>query len=55
LAINVMKAHDTPSGTRMMWNIKVNAICALAHGTGSTAASTAVSPNVAITLTTAFL
>ena len=39
----------------MMWNIKVNAICARAHGTGSTAASTAVPPNVAITLTTAFL
>src|SRR3954471_10604623 len=50
-----MNAHDTPSGTRMMWNIKVNAICALAHGTGSTAARTAVPPNVAITSTTAFL
>src|SRR4051794_24804870 len=50
-----MNAHDTPSGTKMMWNIKVNAICALAHGTGSTAARTAVPPNVAITLTTAFL
>src|SRR3954447_17922816 len=49
-----MKAHDTPSGTRMMWNIRVNAICALAQGTGSTAASTTVPPNVAITSTTAF-
>ena len=44
-----MKAHDTPSGTKMMWNINVNAICALAHGTGSTAASTTVPPNVANT------
>ena len=32
-----MNAHDTPSGTRMMWKASVNAICARAHGTGSTA------------------
>ena len=36
LAISVMNAHDTPSGTRMMWNASVNAICDRAHGTGST-------------------
>jgi hypothetical protein len=34
-----MKAHETPNGTRMMWNAKVNAIWARAHGTGSTASS----------------
>src|SRR5688572_24167101 len=50
-----MNAHDTPSGTRMMWNIKVNAICALAQGTGSTPASTSVPPNVAIILIPTFL
>ena len=36
-AISVMHAHDTPSGTRMMWLASVNAIWARAHGTGSTA------------------
>jgi hypothetical protein len=54
MTLSAEKTH-MPSGTRMMWNIRVNAICALAHGTGSTAASTAVPPNVTITLTTAFL
>src|SRR5215217_669718 len=29
-----MKAHDTPRGTKMMWNPRVKAICARAHGTG---------------------
>ncbi|HWI23200.1 MAG TPA: hypothetical protein VNT22_11385 [Baekduia sp.] len=48
MAIKVMKAQDTPSGTRMIWNIKVNAICALAQGTGSTA-NAAIPPNVAFT------
>src|SRR5687767_5917242 len=33
-----MNAQDTPSGTRMMWAARVNAICARAHGTGFTAA-----------------
>src|SRR6476620_605334 len=37
-----MNAHDTPSGTRMMWNPSVNAICARAQGTGSTANSVMV-------------
>src|SRR5436190_11039589 len=32
-----MNAHETPRGTRMMWNPSVNAICERAHGTGSTA------------------
>ena len=32
-----MNAHDTPSGTRMMWHASVNAICTRAHGTGFTA------------------
>jgi hypothetical protein len=36
LAIKVMKAHETPSGTKMMWKASVNAICARAHGTGLT-------------------
>jgi hypothetical protein len=40
LAIKVMKAHETPSGTRMMWKASVKAICDLAQGTGSTAATT---------------
>ena len=31
-----MNAHETPSGTRMMWKASVNAICARAQGTGST-------------------
>src|SRR5215218_9644076 len=35
--MSVMNAHETPSGTRMMWNARVNAICARAHGTGFTA------------------
>ena len=39
LAINAMNAHATPSGTRMMWNPSVNAICERAQGTGSTAMS----------------
>ena len=43
LAISVMHAHDTPSGTRMMCAASVNAICARAHGTGSTASI--VAPN----------
>jgi hypothetical protein len=34
--MSVMKAQDTPSGTRMMWKASVNAICDRAHGTGST-------------------
>src|SRR5215475_337198 len=34
-----MKAHDTPSGTRMMWNASVNAIWPRAHGTGLTAST----------------
>src|SRR4051812_4079572 len=34
-----MKAHETPSGTRMMWKPRVNAIWDRAHGTGSTAAN----------------
>jgi hypothetical protein len=55
MTLSVEKTHIMRSGTRMMRNIRVNAICALAHGTGSTAASTAVPPNVTITLTTAFL
>jgi hypothetical protein len=37
LAMRAMAAHDTPSGTRMMWNARVNAICDRAQGTGSTA------------------
>src|SRR3954454_9397119 len=37
--MSAMNAHDTPSGTRMMWNASVNAICARAHGTGFTAMS----------------
>src|SRR3954452_18165683 len=32
-----MAAQDTPNGTSMMWNAKVNAIWDRAHGTGSTA------------------
>src|SRR3954447_14634344 len=36
-----MKAHDTPRGTRMMWNPSVNAIWARAQGTGSTASTCA--------------
>ena len=32
--MRAMNAHDTPSGTRMMWNASVNAICDRAHGTG---------------------
>ena len=40
-ATRVMKAHDTPSGTRMMWDASVNAIWARAHGTGSTASTCA--------------
>ena len=39
LATSVMNAHDTPSGTRMMWKPRVNAICERAHGTGSTAST----------------
>ena len=35
-----MNAHDTPSGTRMMWHARVNAICTRAHGTGFTATRT---------------
>ncbi len=35
--MSVMTAHDTPSGTRMMWKASVNAICDRAHGTGSIA------------------
>jgi len=31
-----MKAHDTPRGTKMMWNPRVKAICARAHGIGFT-------------------
>ena len=37
-------AHDTPSGTRMMWKASVNAICARAHGTGLTARSAFTAP-----------
>src|SRR3954454_11523449 len=37
-----MHAHETPSGTRMMWAARVNAICERAHGTGSTARTLAV-------------
>src|SRR3954452_10114075 len=33
-----MNAHDTPSGTRMMWNASVNAIWDRAQGTGLTPA-----------------
>ena len=42
-AISVMHAHDTPSGTRMMWVASVNAIWARAQGTGFTASI--VAPN----------
>ena len=34
-----MNAHDTPSGTRMMWKASVKAIWDLAHGTGFTAST----------------
>src|SRR5690242_3985780 len=34
-----MNAHDTPSGTRMMWKASVKAIWDRAHGTGFTAAT----------------
>src|SRR5215216_5888383 len=44
-----MKAHETPSGTRMMWKARVNAICARAHGTGSTAATSTAPPSIAFT------
>ena len=44
-----MNAHDTPSGTRMMWNARVNAICARAHGTGFTASSAVVITDGAVT------
>src|SRR5689334_14645338 len=37
LAMRVMHIHDTPSGTRMICEPSVKAICARAHGTGSTA------------------
>src|SRR6478735_11886663 len=40
--MRVMNAHDTPSGTRMMWNASVNAIWARAQGTGFTASSAVV-------------
>src|SRR3954464_14711670 len=39
-----MKAHETPSGTKMMWNARVKAICERAHGTGSTASTGPASP-----------
>ena len=35
--MRTIAAHDTPSGTRMMWKPSVNAICERAHGTGFTA------------------
>ncbi len=41
-----MNAHDTPSGTRMMWNPSVNAICERAHGTGFTANSVVMDGSV---------
>src|ERR1700710_777664 len=37
--MRAIAAHDTPSGTRMMWNASVNAICERAHGTGLTAST----------------
>ena len=49
-----MNAHDTPSGTRMMWKARVNAICERAHGTGFTAALTVARPvNASPTITAA--
>src|SRR5688572_20219201 len=42
--MRTMNAHDTPSGTRMMWQASVNAICARAHGTGFTASRACTSP-----------
>src|SRR4051794_26299573 len=39
-----MKAHETPNGTKMMWNASVKAICERAHGTGSTASTGPASP-----------
>jgi hypothetical protein len=48
LAIKVMNAHDTPSGTKMMWKARVNAICARAHGTGFTWKTAASALSVAV-------
>jgi len=47
-----MNAHETPSGTRMMWKARVNAICERAHGTGFTAAA-ALARLVKVSLTIA--
>jgi hypothetical protein len=51
LAINVMKAQDTPSGTRMMWKARVKAICARAQGTGFTKTIAVRALSVVVTLT----
>src|SRR3954470_22571661 len=48
-----MTAHDTPNGTTMMWNASVNAICDLAHGTGSTAAGKGVAARTSSAVTDA--
>src|SRR5436190_6387241 len=37
--MRVIAPQATPSGTRMMWNASVNAICERAHGTGFTAST----------------
>src|SRR5687768_11626528 len=50
-----MNAHDTPSGTKMMWKASVNAICARAHGTGFTCKMAVSAPSVAVMTSRAWL
>src|SRR3954467_7897167 len=48
-----MAAQETPSGTRMMWKASVKAICARAHGTGSTSSGARNAPaNTCVTAMT---
>src|SRR3954469_15082809 len=46
-----MKAQETPSGTRMMWKARVNAICERAHGTGSAVETAATTWTASFTIT----
>src|SRR5215203_3178058 len=50
--MRVRKPQDTPSGTRMMWKARVNAIWERAHGTGSTVASAATASIAVLTSAT---